>query len=274
LSVDHGPRTTTIPFSRNGEPAADALVCTGLEELDTLLRGDGYPDKSTVLVVGSSGIGKEAFGYWFMATGLASGDYCVYVTRLAVSEVKQDVVAFRVDGKSDPIWISAEGGQERLDINDLVGISTKIKDALRNSGGGQRVRVVMDVLSSLLMLNPPETVYRFLTQLFSEIKQNYDAVVLTTLEEGMHSSQVLAAMQQLFDGVIELRLYEKGLSIVPLLRVVKMRTAYDSHDWESNPWWEHDWMALEAGALAACVPCKPSKQSVPDNEGLFFSTVL
>jgi KaiC/GvpD/RAD55 family RecA-like ATPase len=73
------------------------------------------------------------------------------------------------------------------------------------------------------MLNPPETVYRFLVQLFAEVKQNYDAVVVATVEQGMHSTQALAAMEQLFDGAVELTLYQKGLRVIPLLRVVKMR---------------------------------------------------
>ena len=157
-----------------------------------------------------------------MESGIAQGDYCLYVTRLAVWEVKHDIAAFRADGKNDPFWISAEGGQVKLDINDLIGLSMRIKDALRSSGG-KRVRIVTDVLSSLLILNTPETVYRFLTQLFAEIKQTYDAVILTTVEEGMHPPQVLATMQQLFDGVLELRLYEKALRIMPLLRIIKMR---------------------------------------------------
>ena len=72
------------------------------------------------------------------------------------------------------------------------------------------------------MLNPPDTIYKFLTQLFTDVK-NYDSVFLATLEEGMHPSNVLAAMQQLFDGVIELRLYEEGLRVLPLLRIRKMR---------------------------------------------------
>ncbi len=55
------------------------------------------------------------------------------------------------------------------------------------------------------MLNQPDTVYKFLTQLFADLKQ-YDSVVLATSEEGMHAPNVLAAMQQLFDGVVESRL--------------------------------------------------------------------
>jgi KaiC/GvpD/RAD55 family RecA-like ATPase len=43
------------------------------------------------------------------------------------------------------------------------------------------------------------------------------------LEEGMHPPNVLVAMEQLFDGVIELRLYEEGLKVLPLLRIRKMR---------------------------------------------------
>ncbi len=65
------------------------MVSSGVPALDPLL-GDGYPDESTVLVLGPSGVGKEALGYWFTQTGLAEGDFCLYVTRLSVKEVIQD----------------------------------------------------------------------------------------------------------------------------------------------------------------------------------------
>jgi KaiC/GvpD/RAD55 family RecA-like ATPase len=72
------------------------------------------------------------------------------------------------------------------------------------------------------MLNSPEVIYRYVSQLLSDVKQ-YNAVFLATIEDGMHQPQVLAAMQQLFDGVVELRLYEEGLKVLPLLRIRKMR---------------------------------------------------
>jgi circadian clock protein KaiC len=197
------------------------LVSSGVAALDPLL-GDGYPDKSTILVVGPPGIGKEALGYWFTHSGLIQGDFCLYVTRLSVKEVLQDERGFGVDSQQKvPLWCASDGGQIKYDVNDLAGLSYNIKEVLKQNAS-RRVRIVIDAISSLLMLNQPETIYRFLTQLFADVKQ-YDAVLLATLEEGMHQPQVLAAMQQLFDGVVEMRLYEEGLKVLPLLRVRKMR---------------------------------------------------
>jgi circadian clock protein KaiC len=197
------------------------MVSSGVAALDPLL-GDGYPDKSTILVVGPPGIGKEALGYWFTHSGLNQGDFCLYVTRLSVKEVLQDEKGFGIDTQQRvPLWFASDGGQIKYDVNDLAGLSYNIKETLKQNAG-RRIRVVIDAVSSLLMLNQPETIYRFLTQLFADVKQ-YDAVLLATLEEGMHQLQVLAAMQQLFDGVIEMRLYEEGLRVLPLLRVRKMR---------------------------------------------------
>jgi len=198
------------------------LASSGIPALDQVLGSDGYPDKSVVLVVGPPGIGKEALGYWFTKTGLTQNDFCLYVTRLSVREVLQDVKGFNIDMQQKvPFWLSGDGGQVKFDINDLTGLSFNLKEVLKQNSN-RRIRVVIDVLSSLLMLNQPETVYKFLSQLLDEVKK-YDIVLLATLEEGMHKSEVLAAMQQLFDGVIEMKLYEEGLSVVPLLRIRKMR---------------------------------------------------
>ena len=197
------------------------LASSGIPSLDKLLV-DGYPDKSAILIVGPPGIGKEALGYWFTKSGLIQGDFCLYVTRLSVREVLQDVKGFGIDmQRKVPLWLASDGGQIKYDVNDLAALSYNIKDILQKNSNS-RLRVVVDIVSSLLMLNQPETIYKFLTQLLDEVKQ-YDVILLATLEEGMHKQEVLTAMQQLFDGVVELRLYEEGLRVLPLLRVRKMR---------------------------------------------------
>lgn len=220
-----GPCWSSAPSSPNvyfrTGLTRDCLVSSGIPALDPLL-GDGYPDRSTVLVVGPPGIGKEALGYWFAQSGLTQGDFCIYVTRLSVKEVLQDEKGFGIDARDRvPLWFASDGGQLKYDVNDLAGLSHNIKEVMKQNAN-RRVRIVVDAVSSLLMLNQPETVYRFLTQLFADVKQ-HDAVLLATLEEGMHQPQVMAAMQQLFDGVVEMRLYEEGLKVLPLLRVRKMR---------------------------------------------------
>ncbi len=148
------------------------MVSSGLPELDSVLGGEGFTEKSTVLVVGPPGIGKEALGYWFTYSGLIQNDFCLYTTRLSAREVLQDVRAFNVDfSHKVPFWFSSEGGQIKYDINDLASLSYNIKDVLKKNGD-RRIRVVTDVISPLLMLNPPETIYKFLTQLFADVKQD------------------------------------------------------------------------------------------------------
>jgi KaiC/GvpD/RAD55 family RecA-like ATPase len=196
------------------------LASSGIPALDKLL-GDGYPEKSAVLIVGPPGIGKEALGYRFTLTGIGQGDFSLYVTKRSVHDVLRDAKGFGVDYQNRvPFLMAREGGQVKIDINDLAGVSFNIKEVLR-ANQGRRIRIVMDIVSPLLILNPSETVYKFLAQLINDVKQ-YDAVMLVTMEEGMHSPQVMVAMQELFDGVIEVKVYEEGFKIVPILRIRKM----------------------------------------------------
>ncbi len=196
------------------------MASTGLEELDKLL-GEGYPDKSVVLVIGPSGMGKEALRYSFIRSGLAQGEFCLYLTKSTPQEVLHDIKGFGFDTNRVPMWFAREGGEIKYDVNDLASLSFNVKEILKKNAG-RRIRIATDVLSSLLVLNEMEVIYRFLSQLFSDIKQ-YDVVLVATLEEGMHDTKVVSTMAELFDGVIEFKLYEEGLRVTPLMRVKKMR---------------------------------------------------
>lgn len=196
------------------------MVSSGITALDGLLA-DGYPDKSAILVIGPPGIGKEALGYWFTNSGLVQGDFCLYVSKRSAHDVLRDAKGFGVDYQSRiPFLIARDGGQAKFNINDLAEISFNIKEVLK-ANRSRRIRIAMDIISPLLMLNPSDTVYRFLSQLLDDAKQ-YDAVLLATLEESMHTPQVLSAMQELFDGVLEMKFFEEALSALPLLRIRKM----------------------------------------------------
>jgi KaiC/GvpD/RAD55 family RecA-like ATPase len=195
-------------------------MTTGVPELDKLLGG-GYPDRSAVLLSGPSGVGKEALRYWFMEEGLKDGDYCLYISKSTPAEILQDFRAFGVRPDRSPDWFCRKGGDKDLNLNDLASISFNIKGMMQ-ANEGRKIRIATDVLSSLLVLNSVETVYRFLSQLFADVK-DHDAALVATLEEGMHDERAVSTMKELFDGVIEFKLYERGFRVSPLLRVQKMR---------------------------------------------------
>jgi KaiC/GvpD/RAD55 family RecA-like ATPase len=196
------------------------LVSTGVATLDQLLGGDGYPDRSAILVVGPPGIGKEALGYWFIRSGLIQGDYCLYATHRPVSDVLRDMKGVGIPSDRVPDWIASSGAPVKCDLRDPTAISFNIKDAAHRNKG-RRIKVATDVLSPLLVLNPLESMYNYWSQLLADLKQQ-DSVVFALAEDGMHPPNVLTTMEQLFDGVIEMRLYEEGLAITPLFRVRKM----------------------------------------------------
>jgi len=119
-------------------------------------------------------------------------------------------------------WLSRDSDQARFDLSDLAGLSFSIKEILRQNAN-HRIRIALDIISSVLMISQAEITYRFLTQLFHETKQ-YDAVLLATLEETMHKPEVLASMEQVFDGVVAFKLPTEGSARRPtFLQVKKMR---------------------------------------------------
>jgi circadian clock protein KaiC len=204
------------------------LVSTGVTSLDQILN-DGYPDKSSILVLGQAGLGKQALGYWFLRSGLTQGDYCLYVTHRSVADVQRDMKGFGVVGDRVPEWIASSGSPLKCDLRDSPAISYNIKQALQQNSG-RRMRVVTDVLSPLLVLNQPESMFSYWTQLLQEVK-SHDAVLLATGDEEMHTPATIASMEQLFDGVIELKLHEEGLTVTPLLRVRQMLGQPPLHGW-------------------------------------------
>jgi KaiC/GvpD/RAD55 family RecA-like ATPase len=196
------------------------LVSTGVASLDHILGDDGYPDKSSILVIGPPGIGKEILGYWFVRSGLIQGDYVLYATHRPVSDVLRDMKGVGIGTERVPEWISSSGSPVKCDLKDATSISFNVKEAVHRNRD-RRVRVATDVLSPLLVLNPVESMYSYWSQLLSDLKQQ-DSVVFALAEDGMHPPNTITTMEQLFDGVIEMRLYEEGLAITPLFRVKKM----------------------------------------------------
>jgi TolB-like protein len=193
------------------------LASTGIPALDKILAG-GYPERSAILIEGVSSNEKEMIGYEFIRSGLDSGEPCLYVTRLSRSDVINDAMAFGIDLGRVTSWMCPEGGDRTFATEDLTSISVGFKGALKEYTG-RRVRVAFDLSSKLLMTNTNDSVNRFLSQLLAEMK-SHDATLVATVQKDMHPSQVIAGLELLFDGVLEVKRFEHTRAEV---KVKKMR---------------------------------------------------
>jgi KaiC/GvpD/RAD55 family RecA-like ATPase len=137
-----------------------------------------------------------------------------------VDDVKRDMKGFGIGNERVPDWIASSGSEIRCDLRDTTSISYNIKQALQRNSG-RRMRVVTDVISPLLVLNPSETMFSYWSQLVEEVKR-HDAVILALGDEEMHTPATIASLENLFDGVLELKLFEQGLSVATVLRVKQM----------------------------------------------------
>jgi hypothetical protein len=129
------------------------------------------------------------------------------MSRLSVGEIHDDQKSFGIEESQGSVVVTSPKVRGRHNLNNLDNVLTMLRDLL-GQRGNRKGRIFTDILSSVLILNSQEGSYRFVSQLIEELKLQ-DAVLLATLEEGMRPSQIQVAMQQLFDGFIELSLFKE-----------------------------------------------------------------
>lgn len=94
---------------------------------------------------------------------------------------------------------------------DLTGIGMQFSDLANDAqdAGVDRVRVGLDSLSPMLMYVDMQRLFRFLHVFTSQIAGK-DWLGLFVVDPTSHDDQAVNTLQQLFDGVIELRLADDG----------------------------------------------------------------
>jgi KaiC/GvpD/RAD55 family RecA-like ATPase len=196
------------------------FVPTGVEDLDRILGG-GYAGSSAIMLNGPEGIGKESLGYFFLQKGIEQGDYCLHVTHQPVVNVIKSMQEFGSRTDRVPNFIASSGSPKVCDLNDPSTIATEIIRLIEQKKEHQRVRIVTDILSPLLALNSSDFPYTYWNVLISKIKAQ-DGILIALTNEEMHPPGTLSSIRELFDTEIEFKIYERGLSLTPLLRIKKI----------------------------------------------------
>lgn len=215
-------------------------VSTGVEGLDESLEG-GFPENSTIILIGSDGTGKESLVNRYVYTGLEEGEESMYVTLDGTpDDVKDDAQYYGwdfteyedrivfVDGYS---W-QAGGSDEQfaLDgLSDLNQMNMTFTDAL-NALGEESKRVAIHSASTLLLYTDPKSAVKFLQVVGAKSSSSGGCLVIT-LEAGMHDEKTVNTIKHVADGVIKTKIEgdDKKLSIH---RMDKTDTSREWKDFE------------------------------------------
>lgn len=222
-------------------------LSTGIDGLDELIQG-GLISGSSTLLYGPPGNGKHPFCLQFIAEGLKVGDGGIM---LVSNESVQDAIesfgevgcsldTTVLDQKYDLkfvdcySWRIEEVPYPKLYGNvvkssmDINHVSLAIGTAVDQMKAGKRIRVTVDLFSPLLMVAPPQAVYRLGELLTAELKKK-GATSIFMLTEGMHDQQTITSLQQLIDNVVLFRNSEKEGVLIKEVCVSKMkRTVFES----------------------------------------------
>lgn len=210
-------------------------VKTGVVGLDHILDG-GFPEKSSIMLIGPPGCGKSTLAQQFIAQGIKEKDGCMYVTLDAgPEEIESSMKSFGwkcksaclsfIDGYS---WRIGEPKGKHVmsnlgNVNELnIEISAVIEEQKKFVGK----RSVFDSISTLLIYANPSLVVKFIpVMLAKEKRAGYTNLLI--LEEGVHDEKTVTTLNYVTDGVIEFKMEGDKR----FLRVSRMKATKHKRDW-------------------------------------------
>jgi len=199
---------SAIPISK-GAP-------TGILKLDMLLRG-GLRQNGITLLIGPPGEEKKLAALQFANSALVSKQPVVYVTTdVSPSELESTAGHYGLSLSGNPLlkfvdcysWTlgSAPAGRNDIQVQGpsaLNDLAIALAQALPESNQVAKPRVVLHSLSTLLLYNQPEVIFKFIQITGSRLKSS-GATSLFLLESGMHDEKTVSTLRHLADEIIEI----------------------------------------------------------------------
>ena len=198
-------------------------VSSGIIGLDALLDG-GLNNKSSTVVIGSTGAGKTTMATQFIRKGLSEGQNAIFIS---LDENKEQIIRDAIDmGWKDILYFINE---EKLTFVDASGkefrafIKKELPDFV-STWEGANARIAIDPLTPVIWATSTRYEQRELLGLMLKELRRIGTVVATLEEHGrldLSSPETIIPMY-LADTVIHLR-YRMTENFKREVRVVKMR---------------------------------------------------
>ncbi len=200
-------------------------VETGIFGLDQLIEG-GLNEKSTTVIVGSSGTGKTTFGVQFLMHGIENGEQGLFVSlEESPEQIMREAEAIGIDLRKhyekDLFFIHLKGKNFKKMIEEQLPQLVKARSDYDIS-----TRVVIDPITPVLWATDDRLEQRELIgKLFYTLREL--GVVISTVEEhtkpGETVGEDVLLPIYLADGALHLEYYPIGGAFNRTLKVIKMR---------------------------------------------------
>lgn len=200
-------------------------ITTGYEGLDNLLFG-GIPENYVVILTSPSYDERDLLIKRFLEAGAKMSQTTFYVTTRAIGvenlteEFPSDFYLFICNPQADEIIESLPNVFKLKGVENLTDISIALTSVLRKLSASVKTprRCCIQIVSDVLLQHQALQTRRWLAGLLPELKSR-GFTTLAVMDTGMHSSQEVRAVLDLFDG--EIKVYEKE-NIGKFLKIERM----------------------------------------------------
>lgn len=190
---------------------------SGIYNLDLLLEG-GYLKAGLIMMVGPTGMEKNAFAFHFAESAVKNNELVIYVVSdMNYEELLKKASALGFDLKkplssgnlifidcysstSENALRKSEPMKEVLSLpgpSALNDLSLALKGVLQDNQQKQ-IRVIFHSLSTFVLYNPADSIVKFLQLIGGRLKKA-DATTMFLVEEGMHEKTLLTSLEHMMD---------------------------------------------------------------------------
>lgn len=214
------------------------LVKIGIPVLDELLP-DGILAGTAILLLADPGAGREVMNAQLVSEAIKRGDPALFVAldnfpesiRTSINDLigkhegRKGVLTF-IDCYSKTVGLEGHEAYS-LDPDNLSEVSMALSTVLQRQNSKL---LVLDSLSTLIRKRQVRSSLEFLHVVVAKARQAGTLCLVTMNRKAFHPA-IIAAAQEIVDGVLEMKIEEENGSLVRYLRVLKMHGSRLNSSW-------------------------------------------
>jgi len=212
-------------------------INTGFDGLDNLLFG-GIPENYSVILTSPSCDERDFLIRSFLEAGARERQITFYITTKAIGaenlaeKFQSNLYLFICNPQADTIIKNAPNVFKLKGVENLTDISIALSSAFRRLHKPPKAprRACVEIVSDVLLQHNAVQTRRWLNALLPESKST-GFTTLAVIDPGMHSSQEVRAVLDLFEG--EINIYEKETE-TGMKRFLKIKKMYDQKHFKNE----------------------------------------